>query len=90
MRLIHTKATVEDGQLFLDESLDNLPAKIKRVDVIVVLEDEKKQEEFEQVRTEMQEGFKEAGIVTREQIMQLIKDVKKEIYQEQHECKESF
>ncbi len=44
-----------------------------------------KQVEFEQARTKMQAAFKEAGIETQEQILELIREVKQELFQERYE-----
>ncbi|MGK7944328.1 MAG: hypothetical protein AB4058_07650 [Microcystaceae cyanobacterium] len=42
------------------------------------------------IQTKMQEDFKKAGIETDEQILELIRDVKKELLEERFKCKESF
>ncbi|MEA5511490.1 hypothetical protein VB715_17090 [Crocosphaera sp. UHCC 0190] len=44
-----------------------------------------KQEEFNQVRQDMQEAFKRAGIETREQILELIHEVKLELLKERNQ-----
>ncbi len=52
--------------------------------------DKNKQVEFEQARTKMQAAFKEAGIDTDEQILELIRKVKQELFQERYEWGEFF
>ncbi|WP_204104374.1 MULTISPECIES: hypothetical protein [Spirulina sp. CCY15215] len=83
MRLIHTKATVENGKLFLDESLDNLPAKIKRVNVIIAIEERENSEgDRSDSYEELRQIAKANGYDTREKIIDLIKQVKFEILEE--------
>ncbi len=42
------------------------------------------QTDFEETQIAMQQSFKEAGIETREQIIELIRDVKRELFAERH------
>ncbi|WP_237747936.1 nucleotidyltransferase family protein [Spirulina subsalsa] len=42
-------------------------------------EEQQKQLEFEKARQDMQQAFKEAGIETREQVLELVREVKQEM-----------
>jgi len=53
--------------------------------IIIIVPDKNKQVEFEQARTNMQAAFKEAGIETQEQILELIREVKQELFHERYE-----
>jgi len=90
MQFIQTKGTLKNGVLFLEKDLDELSTEEQDVDVIIFFKEPQEQAEFDQIRTEMQIGFQEAGIETREQVLQLIKEVKLELFQERQKCKESF
>ncbi|MBO1345967.1 MAG: hypothetical protein EBE86_000520 [Hormoscilla sp. GUM202] len=90
MQFIQTKGTLKNGVLFLEKELDELSTEEQDVDVIIFFKEPQEQAEFDQIRTEMQIGFQEAGIETREQVLQLIKEVKLELFQERQKCKESF
>jgi hypothetical protein len=75
---------IKNGQLILEQLQQNLPTDTE-VEVIIIVLNENQPIDFEQTRTQMQTAFKEAGIETREQILELIRDVKKELFQERHE-----
>jgi len=74
----------------LEKELDELSTEKQDADVIIFFKEPQEQAEFDQIRTEMQIGFQEAGIETCEQVLQLIKEVKLELFQERQKCKESF
>ena len=84
MRFIQTKAILENGQLVLDKPIDKLPTEEQNVDVIIVFKETKQPEDLDEIRNDMQTAFKEAGIETREQVLQVIKEVKQELFQERH------
>ncbi len=84
MQFIQTKAKIKNGQLILDQPPQNLPIDIE-VEVVIIVSNKNKQIDFEQARNKMQAVFKEAGIETQEQILELISDVKKELFQERYE-----
>jgi hypothetical protein len=84
MQFIQTKAKIKNGQLILDQSQQGLPADTE-VEVVIIVSDQSKQVDFEQARTEMQAAFKETGIETQEQILELIREVKQELFQERYE-----
>jgi len=90
MRFIQTKAILENGQLVLYEPIDKLPTEERNVDVIIVFKETKPPEDIDELRTDMQTAFQEAGIETREQVLQVIKEVKQELFQERQECKKYF
>jgi hypothetical protein len=50
------------------------------VDVVITCHDHLEQADFEETQMAMQKSFKEAGIETREQIIELIRDVKRELF----------
>lgn len=84
MRFIQTKAILENGQLVLDKPIDKFPTEEQNVDVIIVFKKTKQPEKLDEIRNDMQTAFKEAGIATREQVLQVIKEVKQELFQERH------
>ena len=83
MKLIQTKANIKNGQLFLDSTDENLPQS-GEVDVVIICRDHLEQTDFAETQMAMQKSFKEAGIETREQIIELIRDVKRELFAERH------
>jgi type IV secretory pathway VirJ component len=84
MQFIQTKAKIKNGQLIIEQPHQNLPTDTE-IEVVIIVSDENKQVEFEQARTKMQAAFKEAGIETDEQILELIREVKQELLQERYE-----
>lgn len=84
MQFIQTKAKIKNGQLILDQPDQNLPTGTE-VEVVIIVSNQSQQIEFEQARTKMQAAFKEAGIETQEQILELISEVKQELFQERYE-----
>ncbi len=89
MQFIQTKAKIKDGQLIIEQSHQDLPTDTE-VELVIIVPDKNKQVEFEQARTNMQAAFKEAGIETQEQILELIREVKQELFQERYEWGEFF
>ncbi|HAC62477.1 MAG TPA: hypothetical protein DCF68_02800 [Cyanothece sp. UBA12306] len=81
MDILHTKGKIIEGQLILDDFQNNLPTNTE-VEVIIFIKGATKKKEFEAARQEMQKTFKDAGIKSREQILELIQDVKKELFEE--------
>ena len=84
MQFIQTKAKIKDGQLIIEQPHQDLPRDTE-VELVIIVPDQNKQVEFEQARTEMQAAFKKAGIETQEQILELIREVKQELFQERYE-----
>ncbi|GCL56741.1 hypothetical protein NIES3806_41060 [Microcystis aeruginosa NIES-3806] len=84
MQFIQTKAKIKDGQLIIEQPHQDLPTDTE-VELVIIVPDKNKQVEFEQARTNMQAAFKEAGIETQEQILELIREVKQELFQERYE-----
>ncbi len=84
MDILQTTATMKEGQLILDNPQLNVPNNTE-VEVIIIIKSDDQQSEFEQSRQEMQTTFKQAGIETREEILELIKDVKKELLEERYQ-----
>jgi hypothetical protein len=83
-QFIQTKAKIKDGQLIIEQPHQDLPTDTE-VELVIIVPDKNKQVEFEQARTNMQAAFKEAGIETDEQILELIRKVKQELFQERYE-----
>ncbi|GBL15329.1 hypothetical protein MTo_02641 [Microcystis aeruginosa NIES-1211] len=83
-QFIQTKAKIKDGQLIIEQPHQDLPTDTE-VELVIIVPDKNKQVEFEQARTNMQAAFKEAGIETQEQILELIREVKQELFQERYE-----
>ena len=83
-QFIQTKAKIKDGQLIIEQPHQDLPTDTE-VELVIIVPDKNKQVEFEQARTNMQAAFKEAGIETQEQILELIRKVKQELFQERYE-----
>ncbi len=79
-QFIQTKAKIKDGQLIIEQPHQDLPTDTE-VELVIIVPDKNKQVEFEQARTNMQAAFKEAGIETQEQILELIREVKQELFQ---------
>jgi Trm5-related predicted tRNA methylase len=81
MQIIQSKAKIKNGKIILEsppqELLNN-----QEIEVVIILKEPNKQEEFKEARQEMQTAFKEAGIETREQIFELIREVKLELINE--------
>jgi hypothetical protein len=83
------KGKIENGKLILDQNTAPFPWD-GPVEIQVSLQEanlstkekQQKQLEFEQARQDMQQSFKNAGIETREQILDLIQDVKREMAKE--------
>jgi hypothetical protein len=84
MQFIQTKAKIKDGQLIIEQPHQDLPTDTE-VELVIIVPDKNKQVEFEQARTNMQAAFKEAGIETQEQILELIREVKQELFHERYE-----
>jgi hypothetical protein len=84
MQIIQSKAKIKNGQIILEsppqELLDN-----QEIEVVIIVKEANQQEEFKQARQEMQTAFKEAGIKTREQILELIQEVKLELINERYQ-----
>jgi len=83
MEFIQTKAKVKNGQLILAQPHQDLPID-KEVEVVIIVSDENESIELEEARRKMQASFKEAGIETQEQILELIREVKQELFQERY------
>jgi hypothetical protein len=83
MKLIQTKANIKNGQFFLDSTDENLPQS-GEVEVVIICRDNLEQTDFKETQIAMQKSFQEAGIETREQIIELIRDVKRELFAERH------
>ena len=83
MQFIQTKAKIKDGQLIIEHPHQDLPTDTE-IEVVIIVPDQNEQVEFEQAR-KMQAAFKEAGIDTDEQILELIRKVKQELFQERYE-----
>ncbi|GGA09768.1 hypothetical protein [Okeania sp. KiyG1] len=49
---------------------------------MIIVSDKNQSIELEEARRKMQADFKEAGIETQEQILELIREVKQELFQE--------
>ena len=75
---------VKERQIWLKNTSNNL-SNDTEVEVILVIQGETKKEEFDRARQEMQKAFQEAGINTREQVLELIQDVKKELFAERYQ-----
>lgn len=88
MQIIQTKATIKNGQIVLNEMPKEL-ANDQEIDLVIILKPNNQQEDFKQARQEMQHAFKEAGIETREQILDLIHEVKVELFNERNQCQDS-
>ncbi len=88
-QFIQTKAKIKDGQLIIEQPHQDLPTDTE-VELVIIVPDKNKQVEFEQARTNMQAAFKEAGIETQEQILELIREVKQELFQERYKWGEFF
>ncbi|MDJ0601262.1 MAG: hypothetical protein QNJ37_20760 [Crocosphaera sp.] len=84
MKILQTKATMKEGRLILDNPQLNVPNNTE-VEVIIIVKSDNQKSEFEQSRQQMQAAFKNAGIETREEILELIKDVKKELLEERYQ-----
>lgn len=83
MEILHTKGRMKQGQLILDNSQYNLPTDTE-FEVIIIVKEEGKQDDFDHARQEMQLAFKNAGITNREDILNLIKEVKQELFEERN------
>jgi hypothetical protein len=88
MELIHAKAKIQNGQLILDND-QPLPTD-QDVEVVIIVPNKDRSLNDDEIRNKMQKDFKQAGIETDEQILELIRDVKKELLEERFKCKESF
>ena len=84
MEILQTKATIKEGQLILDNPQLNVPNNTE-VEVIIIIKSDNQTSEFEQSRKQMQIAFKQSGIETREEILDFIKDVKKELLEERYQ-----
>ena len=84
MEILQTKATMKEGQLVLDNPQLNVPNNTE-VEVIIIVKSDNQTSEFEQSRKQMRTAFKQARIETREEILELIKDVKKELLEERYQ-----
>lgn len=81
MKIIHTLAKVKNGKLIV-ESCDSNLSESQEVEVVIIIPGEQQQAEFNQVRQEMQKSFQGAGIDSREKILNLINEVKIELFNE--------
>lgn len=81
MEFIQTKAKVKNGQLILTKPCQNLPND-REVEVVIIVSDENQSIDLEEARRKMKADFKEAGIETQEQVLDLIREVKQELFQE--------
>jgi Trm5-related predicted tRNA methylase len=83
MQIIQSKAKIKNGKIILEsppqELLNN-----QEIEVVIILKEPNKQEEFKEARQEMQTAFKEAGIETPEQILALIREVKLELIEDRN------
>lgn len=84
MEILQTKGKIKEGQLILDTSQYNVPTDTE-VEVIIIVKQKNNNKEFLTARQEMQKRFKEAGIENREQVLELIQDVKKELFEERYQ-----
>ncbi len=84
MEILKTRGIVKEGQILIKNPSHNL-SNDTEVEVILVIQGETKKEEFDQARQEMQKAFQEAGINTREQVLELIQEVKKELFAERYQ-----
>ena len=84
MQFIQTKAKIKNGQLILEQPHQDLPTD-EDCEVVIIVPNNNNPLEFEQARTKMQAAFKATGIESREQILELIREVKKELFQERFE-----
>lgn len=84
MQFIQTKAKIKDGQLIIEQPHQDLPTDTE-IELVIIVPDQNEQVEFEQARTKMQAAFKEAAIETDEQILELIRQVKQELFRERYE-----
>lgn len=83
MEILQTKGKIKEGQLILDTSQYNVPTDTE-VEVIILVKQQNNKESFLTARQEMQKAFQEAGIESREQVLELIQDVKKELSEERY------
>ncbi|MCW6038910.1 hypothetical protein K4A83_22015 [Spirulina subsalsa FACHB-351] len=77
---LKVKGKIENGQLILDQNTAPFPWD-GEVEVQVTLH-EQKSSSFAEVDPNIKKSFEEAGIRTREQVLELIQDVKREMAQE--------
>jgi hypothetical protein len=84
MQIIQSKAKIKNGQIILESPSKELPNN-QEIEVVIIVNESNKQEEFKQASQEMQTAFKEAGIETREQIFELIRKVKLELINERNQ-----
>jgi hypothetical protein len=89
MEIVKTKGKMKEGQVILDSPQHNLPTDTE-VEVIIIVKGKSKQSEFEEARKDMQKAFQEAGIESREQVLDLIRDVKKELFEERIRNHQAF
>ena len=78
---IQTKGKIRDGQLILEQTEPALPRDAD-VSVFIIFQTPYESQENDEIRIAMQQSFKEAGIENREQILELIREVKQELIQE--------
>lgn len=83
MEILQTKGKIKEGQLILDTSQYNVPTDTE-VEVIIIVKQQNNKESFLTARQEMQKAFQEAGIESREQVLELIQDVKKELSEKRY------
>lgn len=84
MEILQMKGKMKEGQLILDEPQHNLPTDTE-VEVIIIIKGKTTPSNFAEARKEMQAAFREAGVETREQILDLIQAVKKELFEERYQ-----
>jgi hypothetical protein len=81
MRLIQTKGKIEKGHLIIENNTTIFP-KDGDVEVVVIWRDQNPQESLTTVDPKVKKSFEDAGIHNREQVLDLIRDVKREIFEE--------
>jgi hypothetical protein len=77
---IKTKGKIENGHLVIEEEAGLFPQD-GEVEVTVTLKESTSQS-FREVDPAIKKSFEDAGIHSREQILELIRDVKREMYEE--------
>ncbi len=78
---IKTKGKIRDGQIILEQTEPALP-KDADVSVFIIFQTPHECQENDEIRTAMEQSFKEAGIENREQILELIREIKQELIKE--------
>jgi hypothetical protein len=81
MEILKAKGKIQEGQLILENPQLHLPNNIE-LEVIIIVKEPSDANSFAAARHDMITDFQNAEIKTREQIVSLIKDVKKELFKE--------